>query len=276
MLDSVTSSTRFDLHLHSLRSDGRYPPEEVLRRCALAGLDVIALTDHDLPTAIPPGQHLVEGRTITVLAGAEVSGVHQGREHHLLVYFAGEVPQGFRDFCTAQCVARARRYEQARGNLGLSGIEPAQDEAVCGQTALTRHHLARQLVERGHVQNLREAFALYLSESRKLVPPIELTFTEALRIARAAGGITSWAHPPATMLQECLPAFVAAGLHGIEGLRPQVTSADRRKYRNAARRFGLLLTGGSDWHGWGDDHDLGLFRVEAHEITGFIERLRAA
>jgi predicted metal-dependent phosphoesterase TrpH len=276
MLDALAPSTRFDLHLHSLRSDGRYPPEEVLRRCARAGLDVIALTDHDLPTALPLGKQVVEGRTITVLAGAEVSGVHEGREHHLLVYFAGEVPQGFRDFCAEQCAARARRYEQARSNLGLPGIEPAHEEARSGQTALTRHHLARQLVDRGHVKNLREAFALYLSGSRGLVPSIELTFPDALRIARAFGGITSWAHPPPTMLPECLPAFVAAGLHGIEGLRPQVTSADRRKYRNAARRYGLMLTGGSDWHGWGDDGDLGLFRVEAHEIPGFIERLRAA
>lgn len=281
MSDTLTPSTRFDLHLHSLRSDGRYEPMEVLSRCARGGLDVVALTDHDLPTELAPGLHEIEGRTLRVIAGAEISGVHvdargTAREHHLLVYFRGEVPQGFRDFCTEQCKARARRYEAAMQRLALPGIEPPTEEARRGESALTRHHLARQLVTHGHVTNLRDAFSRYLGESHGLVPPIELSLVEALRVAHAYGGITSWAHPPISLLDETLPELVAHGLMGIEGLRPQLSSADRHKYKSAARRHGLLLTGGSDWHGWGDDGDLGLFRVEGREIAAFVERLNAA
>jgi 3',5'-nucleoside bisphosphate phosphatase len=276
MVGSILASTRFDLHLHSTRSDGRYEPEEVLRRCARAGLDVVALTDHDLPTAPAVGLHQIEGRELYVLAGAELSGMHDRREHHLLVYFPGEVPPGFGAFCREQCQARAERYEQAVSRLGLSGLDGPDDAARRGDTSLTRHHLARKLVEQGHVGHLREAFARYLSDAHGIVPPLLMPFVEAIRVARSFGGLTSWAHPPVPQLEQYLETFVAAGLQGIEALRPGVNSADRKKYRSAARRYGLYLTGGSDWHGWGDEADLGLFRVEAHEIAPFVDLLRAA
>ena len=121
-----------------------------------------------------------------------------------------------------------------------------------------------------------EAFARFLSEGHGHVPSITLPFVDAIRFARAQGGITSWAHPPAGSLDRCLPAFVAAGLHGLEALRPGVSSDQRSRYRSAARRHGLVLTGGSDWHGWTDERDLGLFRVEAREIAPFVDLLRAA
>lgn len=266
-------STRFDLHMHSIRSDGRFPPAEVLERCARGGLDVVALTDHDLAGELAPGIHHVGGRDLHVVGAAEVSGTHLGREQHLLVYFPGEVPEGFREFCHEQCRLRAMRYEEAVRRLELPGLAPPADEARRGQIALTRHHLARELVHGGHVKNLREAFAKYLGESHGLVPPITLAFVDAIRIGREFGGITSWAHPPVPLLESVLPTFVAAGLQGIEALRPMVTSDERRRYREIARRHGLMLTGGSDWHGWSDDDALGLFRVEAREIGPFVELL---
>lgn len=276
MPDLFPPATRFDLHLHSLRSDGRYEPGEVLLRCARGGLDVVALTDHDLPTEMPLGRVQIEGRSLLVLAGAELSGMHAGSEQHLLVYFPGSVPEGFRSFCAQQCVARAQRYAAAIERLGMPDLDAPSCAAQQGEMALTRHHLARQLVLRGHVSNIREAFARFLSDSHHIVPPIEISFLSALEIARSFGGITSWAHPQLALLQDHLPTFATAGLHAVEGLRPQLSSADRRKYRNAARRYGLSLTGGSDWHGWGDDTALGLFRVEAREMSDFITYLQAA
>lgn len=259
--------------MHSIRSDGRFPPEEVLERCARGGLDVVALTDHDLAGEFAPGLHTIGGHDLWVVAGAEVSGNHLGREQHLLVYFPGEVPAGFREFCHEQCRLRASRYEEAVRRLDLPGLTAPDDAARRGDTSLTRHHLARQLVGSGHVKNLREAFQRFLGESHGLVPPITLPFVDAIRIAREFGGITSWAHPPVPLLEPFLPTFVAAGLQGIEALRPMVTSDDRRRYRAHAHRHGLMLTGGSDWHGWSDDAALGLFRVEAREIGAFVALL---
>lgn len=266
-------AARFDLHLHTDRSDGRYPVAEVLERCARGKLDVVALTDHDLPTPVPHGPQRIADRDLHVIAAAEVSGVHAGREHHLLVYFPGAVPEEFRAFCAAQCRERATRYTQAIDALGLSGLPAADDAAERGERSLTRHHLARGLVAAKHAGSVREAFARYLGDGHPFVPPLSLPFTEAVRVARGFGGVAVWAHPPVNQLEPMLPGLVAAGLQGLEAQRPLLASSDRKKIKSAAKRFGLVLTGGSDWHGWGDDGELGLFHVRGNEIGPFLALL---
>jgi predicted metal-dependent phosphoesterase TrpH len=275
MLQGLRASSRLDLHMHSARSDGRYSPEEVLARCSAGGLDVVSLTDHDLATAIPSGGHTIGGRPIHVVAGAEISGTHRGQEHHLLVYFPDTVPHAFLAFCTEQVRARLDRYDAAIRALGLTGVEVADEAAHRGDLSLTRHHLARALVAAGHARDLRDAFARFAGDASVFVPPLPTAFVDAVRIARLHGGVTSWAHPPAAAVREHLAAFVSAGLQGLEGLRPRLTSADRRFYRTMAQRFGLFVTGGSDWHGWHDD-DLGLFAVEQQEVRGFVSALGIA
>lgn len=276
MIAGLRPSSRVDLHLHTDRSDGRFPAPEVLARCARGGLDLVALTDHDLGTGFRPGWQHLEGRDLYVLAGAEVSGVHDGREHHLLVYFPGEVPEAFHAFCREQCVTRAARYHEAVRNLGLDGLAGPDPAAERGEHALTRMHLARALVARGHAAHLRDAFARFLGDARGIVPPFTLPFVEAIHIARGFGGITSWAHPPIPAVERHLAELVAAGLQGLEAHRPHVTSDERRRYRSLARRHGLFLTGGSDWHGWDEDGDLGLFRLEIRDLGPFVECLQAA
>ena len=114
----------FDLHMHSDRSDGRFSPEEVLERAVEGGLQVVALTDHDLIGAVDPGLHRIGTRDLHVLAGAEISGTHDGREFHLLVYFPGEPPAGFVDF------------KELMRLLGDVGVMPQTKEE---QVKLRRH-----------------------------------------------------------------------------------------------------------------------------------------
>ncbi|MBW1877883.1 MAG: PHP domain-containing protein [Deltaproteobacteria bacterium] len=276
MFRQYCPGTRYDLHLHTDCSDGRYDQEEVIARCAQAGLEVVALTDHDFATTLDPGRHQVESGTLHVIAGAEVSGAHAGREFHLLVYFPGEVPDGFRDRCRRQSAARAQRYQAALDRLNLPDLAPPDDRARAGTRALTRLHLARALIEAGHVANVPDAFARYLDEALGNVPSVAPPFTEAIRIARSFGAVTSWAHPSARDAAEHAPAFVAAGLQGLEVLRPGMTGRERRALRRLARVHGLFVTGGSDWHGWHDSDDLGLFAVRGHEIRAFVDVLDAA
>ncbi len=275
MIATLPPSTRIDLHVHTDRSDGRFGTEEVLKRAARGGLDVVALTDHDLQPDLQPGPHQIEGRTIHVLAGAEVSGVHDGREYHLLVYFPSAVPEGFRDFCRQRCQERATRYTEALRRLELDGLRPAPPEAQRGDKALTRLHLARAIEQAGHATSRADAFGRYLSASRGMVPTMSTPFTEAIRIGRSFGGLTAWAHPPKPAVDAYLPTFAAAGLQGLEVLRPTVRGQDRRRLRRLARDHDLVLTGGSDWHGWSDPEGLGLFRVEARDVRPFLERLAA-
>jgi predicted metal-dependent phosphoesterase TrpH len=259
--------------MHTDRSDGRFPVDEVLARCARGGLDVVAITDHDLGPPLEPGPRDIEGRSIHLLGAAEISGMHDGHEHHLLVYFATAIPTAFHAFCAAQCRERAERYERAAARLGLYGLPPVPDDARRGERALTRLHLARALVTAGHAASIRDAFDRYLSERHGIVPPFALTFTDAIRIARSHGGITSWAHPSRQDAERYTAELAAAGLEGMEALRPSLDSEHRRVLRKIAHRHGLWLTGGSDWHGWTDEHQLGLFRVTGHEIAGFVQRL---
>ena len=264
---------RFDLHLHTTRSDGRFDPADVLARCARTGLDVVALTDHDLAAPITPGEHTVDGHTVHVIGGAEISGTHDGHEYHLLVYFPGAVPEAFRTFCKSQMQLRAERYAQAVTALNLDGVEGPDAEALAGERSIPRLHLARSVVAAGHASQLREAFDRF--RKTDAVPTIALPFTEAIRFAVEMGGITSWAHPPVKAAREHLETFVEAGLHGLEVYRPRVRPTDRRTLKKLAKRHKLVMTGGSDWHGW-NGHDVGLFHVTRYELSDFLDRLYPA
>jgi 3',5'-nucleoside bisphosphate phosphatase len=266
---------KFDLHIHSDLSDGRFPAEDVLERCAAAGLHVVALTDHDLANAVHPGEWRFGSRSIRVISAAEISGTHEGREFHLCVYFPGDVPTGFRDFCAIRAKERAVRYSSAVQSIGLPGLECEDDEALRGKRALTRLHLAQALVQAGHVNTIRDAFATYTGDRHGHVPQVGLNFVDAIKVARGFGGLTSWAHPPVKFVRSHLPTFVDAGLHGIEGYRPRLKARTRAVYKKAARTYGLFLTGGSDWHGW-KDPDLGLFHTSDIELKGFIDALQWA
>ncbi len=264
---------RIDLHMHTDRSDGRLPPADLLDRAFAGRLDVVAVADHDLPNVLTPGVHEREGHKVRVIAAAEVSGHHGGRELHLLVYFPGEMPASFRDFLRERARARASRYDAARARLGFADLPEADAAAHAGERSLTRHHLFSALKEARHVRDPREGYALLGGSA--VVPLIDLPFVEAIRIARAAGGLTSWAHPSLNDAQAWTPTFVAAGLQGLEGVRPNLDRRTRNGLKTLAEKHGLVLTGGSDWHGW-HEPPLGTFAVTGERAREFMARLDAA
>jgi len=274
-LRGLPPGARFDLHMHSDRSDGRLEPSAVLRAAVDGGLHAFSLTDHDLAPALPAGRQQVGLKTIHVLHGAEISGHHEGIELHLLVYFAGPMPESFRAFCLERTRRRVDRYDGAIARLGLSDLAPADEVAREGKRALTRLHLAQALVEAGHVPNVQAAFDRYLGSKYGLVPLIDLSFIDAIRGARAAGGVTSWAHPDLEQAREWVPTFMEAGLQGLEGLRPGFGRRQRNAFRRLAREHGLFLTGGSDFHGWYPGR-LGDFGVYRRELSGFLDALAVA
>jgi len=262
------SEPRLDLHLHSTASDGRYPPLEVLHTCASRGLRTIALTDHDVPPALPAGEHTVGDRTIRLIHAAEVSALHEGTELHLLAYFPGEMPQEFVDFLRHRAQRRAERYNAAAHALGLP---PAPPEAQAGERALTRHHLARALVEHKHCGSIHSAFMGPLARGKGVVPSIELGVADALAKMNACGAVAVWAHPRVDHAAEHTATFATLGLHGLEAIRPSASLTQRAALARIALEHGLVVTGGSDWHGWGGR--LGSFRVRATEIAPFLARL---
>lgn len=259
---------RLDLHLHSARSDGRHAPLEVLRRAAAGGLDAVALTDHDVEP-IYGGDLELDGRRLRVIPGAEVSGTHQGRELHLLVWFPGEPSEEARAWLRAGAQARARRYDAAAAKLGL---DPAPPEAHAGALALTRHHLARAMVAAGRVPHVQHAFP-HLGAG--VVPPLERTYLDAIRAAVAFGAVTSWAHPALGDAQRFLADFVRAGLHAVEADRPGLDRPTRNGLRRLAKQHRIGISGGSDWHGWWQG-ELGTYTFTGEAARALAPRLGVA
>lgn len=270
--EALPPRARLDLHMHSLRSDGRWPAEEVLRRAAVGGLNVIALTDHDLPPALPVGPQSVAGRWVHVVHGVELSTMHEGEELHLLVWFPGEMPLVFKELCVRLCQARADRYDEAIARMGLPGLAPADEDARAGRRALTRLHLAKALVGAGHVPNLSTAFAQWCANRLPYVPPVALDFREAIGLARDAGGFTAWAHPPVEQAERWAGLFARAGLHALEAHRPNVGRGGRDTMIRLAFRNRMEVTGGSDWHGWAPG-ELGAFSFPLRQAGAFVRAI---
>ncbi len=260
---------RLDLHVHSDRSDGKFPVEEVLRRAGLAKIDVLAIADHDLAPELPAGIVEVEGHAVRLLAAAEVSGVHDGKELHLLVYFRGQPPAEATTFLQGRCQARAERFDRAAERLGLT--DSADADALAGTRSLTRHHLAQALTRAGKVARQSDAWRHL---GRDVVPLIEFTYLDAIRLARSWGALTSWAHPALADANLYLDAFVKAGLQGVEASRPGLDRPTRNGLRRLAKKHDILVTGGSDWHGWWPGN-LGDFRFDDEHARRFIEHLDA-
>ncbi|MSQ02046.1 MAG: hypothetical protein EXR71_09170 [Myxococcales bacterium] len=265
----MSSPVRLDLHVHSDRSDGKFPVDEVLRRAASAKLDVLAIADHDLCPARPAGTAPIEGHPVRVLAAAEVSGVHDGKELHLLVYFRGQPPIEAVDFLRGRCQARAARFDQAARRLGLP--DTADADALAGKRSLTRHHLAQALTRAGVVARQSDAWRHL---GRDVVPLIEFSYLDAIRRARSWGALTSWAHPALADANLYLDAFVRAGLEGVEASRPGLDRPTRNGLRRLAKKHDILVSGGSDWHGWWPGN-LGDFRFDDEHARRFIEHLDA-
>ena len=217
---------------------------------ALGGLHALALTDHDLPPALPAGPQTSAGRSVRVIHGVEISAEHRGTEQHLLVWFPGQMPEAFVGFCQGLCQARAVRYAEAVEAIGLPGLELPGADAVAGQRSLTRYHLASALVAAGHAPGMGEAFAGWAGEGCGFVPPIALQLRDAIAAARDAGGYTAWAHPDPALAPRWVEELAAAGLHALEVHRPGLNRGHRDALARLAFNHRLGVTGGSDWHGW--------------------------
>lgn len=267
---------KLDLHVHSTASDGVCSPEEVVERAVAGGLDAIALADHDTVAGVGPAMRAARGRSIEVVAGVELSSTYRGEDVHVLGYFLEIESPALAAHHRRGLERRAARMAEMREKLAMQGV-PVTSRQVDAQrgsadVAPARPHLARALVEAGHAASVRDAFARLIGDGCPAYVPTKVaTPEEVIGVVLAAGGIPVWAHPPASLLGELLPPMIDAGLMGLEVHRPPGRSANPSVLRELARRHGLLVTGGSDWHGPGGGHELGEFFVTADEVAGFLE-----
>jgi predicted metal-dependent phosphoesterase TrpH len=273
---------RIDLHTHSSVSDGTLAPADLVRAAADAGLDVVALTDHDntagwdaAAEAAPPG--------LTLVRGAELScrwyAVDPPISLHLLGYlFDPEHPE------LAAALAGVRQSRETRAKrmvelLRADGVDVnwAEIEADAAGGSIGRPHIARALVRLGLVPTVKAAFESEWLGERYRVPKKDLDVFEALALVRAAGGVTVFAHPRATVRGRVVPdeliaELAAAGLGGLEADHDDHSPAEREHVRGLASDLGLLVTGSSDFHGSNKTVQLGACTTAPDQY----ERLLAA
>jgi predicted metal-dependent phosphoesterase TrpH len=248
---------RIDLHSHSDASDGTRPPAEVVRRAREAGLDVLALTDHDTVAGWDEAARaLPEG--LTLVPGVELSCRYEGRSLHLLGYlFDPSAPA----LAAELAAVRAHRVDRARGmvdRLRALGADVSWERVreLAGGESVGRPHIARAMVEAGVVATVDEAFtADWIADGgRAHVGPYPLDPVRAVRLVREAGGACVLAHPRAgragrALADEAIEELAAAGLAGIEVDHPDHAPEDRARLRDLAAGLGLVGTGSSDYHG---------------------------
>jgi predicted metal-dependent phosphoesterase TrpH len=258
-------TVRIDLHSHSSVSDGTQPPADVVRRAHAAGVDVLALTDHDTVAghaeavrALPPGMTLIRGMELSCRLG--------GRSLHLLAYlFDPEEPE----LAAERRRLREDRANRARGmveRLGLLGAPVTWEmvQRITGESVPGRPHIARAMVEAGVVPSVDEAFTREWigAGGRAYVGRYALDAVMAVGLVREAGGVPVLAHPRASrrgylFTDEEIARLARVGLAGVEADHPDHSPADRAHLRGLAADLGLFVTGASDDHGDLTGHRLG-------------------
>ena len=241
-----------DLHIHTNYSDGEYPPREVVRRAARAGLSVIAITDHDNILGIDEAIEEGEAIGISVLPGVELSAEDNGNDIHILGYLFdhrnGQLKETL-EFFRAERLKRAKTILEKLRELGVFlDIEEVLEEA--GHGAVGRPHIAHVLIKKGYVATVREAFESYLGyESPAYVPKFKMTVKDAIDLIKKAGGIPVIAHPGISAPPHKVLEFIDLGLLGIEVWHPEHDEDTIAFYSRVADEHGLVKTGGSDYHG---------------------------
>ena len=243
-----------DLHSHTTASDGTYLPAQLVDEALRTGVRILGITDHDTFSGYDQALPLARQAGLELVCGIELSTKLHGHSVHLLGYFLSADGLGdFRTWIGDLQASRRDRNFRLIARLRELGLDISLKEVEARGGGMTgRPHFAQVLIEKGYVANMQQAFDDYLDESAKgYVTRREPQFTEAVEHIRKAGGIASLAHP--IRLREdvaaVLPTLRAAGLNAIEAYHSDHSPAQTELYLQLAAQHGLLVTGGSDFHG---------------------------
>jgi hypothetical protein len=243
-----------DLHSHTNESDGTCSPAQLVEEAARAGVDILGITDHDTFAGYDQAGAEARAAGVELVCGIELSTKLHGHSVHLLGYFprdGGLVD--FRRWVLEMQASRRERNILLAERLRELGFDITVEEAEARGRGMTgRPHFAQIMLEKGYVRNLRQAFDEYLDESAKAyVQRREPQFAAGVAAIRQAGGIASLAHPVRVKgdVPSLMPELCDAGLNAIEAYHSDHEPKETELYLGLAKHYGLLVTGGSDYHG---------------------------
>lgn len=244
-----------DLHLHTTASDGRHPPPALVALAASHQLQVIAAADHDTTAGIADLRTHAAAAGIEVVPGIEITAVEDERDVHVLGYFFDAGDPALQRFLEAQRASRVTRIEEIVDRLASLGL-PLDRQAIAGagvrasEHSIGRPQVARAMIAAGYVTDVQDAFSRWLGRGcPAFVPRRGPSIESVIAVIHEAHGLASLAHPGRTAIDARIDALCDAGLDALEAFHPDHDPAAVAVYAGVARRRGLLLTGGSDFHG---------------------------
>jgi 3',5'-nucleoside bisphosphate phosphatase len=275
-----------DLHVHTTASDGAMSPSEMVKYAKTKGLQAIAITDHDtiggLDEALSEGERI----GIEVIPGIEISAEHSPGSMHLLGYFFDRHHPMLNERLSYLQKARAERNPKIVEKLNDLGIRVTYDEVVraSGGGQVGRPHFAQVLLEKGYVKSFQEAFDRFLKKgAQAYVDKVRFAPKEALYFINEAKGVAVLAHPNTlgvkgyAELENLILGLVDHGLRGLEVHYPEHSALETAQYKRLAERVGLVITGGTDYHGLeGNELNIGVGRGEMRLPYFLAENLKAA
>lgn len=271
-----------DLHVHTTASDGRATPEVLVRELVAAGITICSVTDHDTTDAIDAVTRLAGPHGIRVIPGIEITAVAGDEDVHMLGYGFDAAHPELVLFLETQRADRRRRLEEMSARLSAIGapVDLAREVAAHGRgggKALGRPLLAAALLRAGHVATIAEAFERFLGRGQPaFIARVGASPAEVVALVHAAGGLASIAHPGKLKSDAMIEPLAAAGLDAVEVFHPDHDADAVADYRRRAERLGLIITGGSDFHGRdsGRINAMGRVTLPPEEFARVAERLR--
>ena len=249
----VSTASVIDLHLHTTASDGLCEPAVLVDLAWRAGIRTMSVTDHDTVAALSDAERAATASGIAFVPGIEITAVHDGRDVHVLGYFIEREDTALAEFLEQQRADRVRRIGAMADRLAEIGKPVDRDALLArrpGGWSLGRPLVAQALVKAGHVVDTRQAFDQLIGEGKPaFVPRWGRPPADVIGIINRAGGIASLAHPGLLKRDELIPGMIEAGLTAVEAFHSEHDAATTEHYLAFADRHGILVSGGSDYHG---------------------------
>ncbi len=249
---------KIDLHSHTVASDGKLSPEELLLRAVSFDIDVLAITDHDCVDGLDAAHRFIEAQQLPIrlVDGIEISTVWQNKDIHIVGLNVDVTSAALNDLITQQ-----KQRRDVRATMIATRLEKvtrpgilAEVKEIAGDAAITRAHFAQWLVAHGYAKTMQQVFKKYLTRNQPgYVPPDWCSMQDAIEAIHAAGGQAVLAHPgrydlTTKWLKRLIEAFAGVGGDAMEVAQPQQAPQERRNLTNYALQYRLLASQGSDFH----------------------------
>jgi 3',5'-nucleoside bisphosphate phosphatase len=273
----VFSRRYVDLHIHTIHSDGSSTVKEVLEAAGRKGLTAVSITDHDCIDAYPAAIEIGSQMGIEVIPGLELSSEIGDADLHILGYFIDYNNPALNRILKEMKDARYLRARKMVDNLNKQGIDLRFETvlSMAGVGSIGRPHIAAAMLKEELVYSFREAFEKFLGYGLPVyVEKYRMHPKEVFDLVKGAGGIPVLAHPGVTKIDDRIAEFISDGAMGIEAYHTEHTAAQQQMYIKIARKYGLAVTGGSDFHNvCHNKSEIGIPRIPYSTVKSLKEQI---